>query len=37
MHHHSIAEAIVVGVKDEIKGEIPIGFVTIKDGITISE
>lgn len=30
MKHEMIAEAIVIGVADEIKGEIPIGFVTIK-------
>ena len=33
MAHQSIGEAIVVGVKDEIKGEVPIGFVTLKDSI----
>lgn len=30
MKHPKIAEAIVIGVIDEIKGEIPTGFVTIK-------
>ncbi len=32
MHHKDVAEAVVIGVKDELKGEIPIGFVTIKEG-----
>ena len=30
MKHSQIAEAIVVGVPDEIKGEVPVGFITIK-------
>jgi acyl-coenzyme A synthetase/AMP-(fatty) acid ligase len=32
MHDENVAEAVVIGVYDEIKGEIPIGFVTMKDG-----
>ena len=36
MNHPLIAEAIVIGIRDEIKGEIPIGFVTIKTGNIIS-
>lgn len=30
MKHDKIAEAIVIGVADDIKGEIPVAFVTIK-------
>jgi len=30
MKHNKIAEAIVVGAHDPIKGEIPVAFVTIK-------
>jgi len=30
MKHHQIAEAIVIGAVDEIKGEVPTAFVTIK-------
>lgn len=30
MKHPQIAEAIVIGVIDEIKGEVPVAFVTIK-------
>jgi acyl-coenzyme A synthetase/AMP-(fatty) acid ligase len=30
MKNNDVAEAVVIGVKDELKGEIPIGFVTIK-------
>jgi propionyl-CoA synthetase len=32
MHNELVAEAVVIGVADEIKGEIPIGFVTLKEG-----
>lgn len=37
MFHSHVAEAVVVGVKDEIKGEIPIGFVTLKEGFELKE
>lgn len=30
MTHPLIAESIVIGIADEIKGEIPVAFVTIK-------
>lgn len=30
MKHPKIAEAVVIGAQDEIKGEIPVAFVTIK-------
>ncbi len=33
--HPAIAECCVVGVHDEMKGQIPIGLVLIKDGATI--
>ena len=36
MSHPFVAEAIVIGIRDEIKGEIPIGFVTIKKGCEIT-
>lgn len=32
MKHPLIAEAIVIAVNDHIKGEIPVGFVTINNG-----
>ena len=32
MLHPKIAEAVVIGADDEIKGEVPVGFVTIKTG-----
>ena len=35
MKSNYVAEAIVIGGKDEIKGEVPIGFVTIKKGLEI--
>ena len=28
-----VAEAIVIGVKDEIRGEVPIGLITLKKGV----
>ena len=37
MQCNKIGEAIVVGVKDEIKGEIPVGFVTLKDSIKLED
>ncbi|PYM17290.1 MAG: propionyl-CoA synthetase [Candidatus Rokuibacteriota bacterium] len=35
--HPDVAECAVVGVADEIKGEIPVGFVVTKAGVTRSE
>lgn len=32
MINEKIAEAVVIGAEDEIKGEVPVGFVTIKNG-----
>ena len=32
MKDPNVAEAIVIGVQDDLKGEVPIGFVTIKKG-----
>ena len=32
MKNPKIAEAIVIGVNDELKGEVPVGFVTLKSG-----
>jgi acetyl-CoA synthetase len=31
--HHSVAEAAVVGVTDEVKGQAIVGFVTLKEGV----
>jgi len=36
MKHDKIAEAIVIGAADEIKGEIPVAFVTIKSQHVVS-
>lgn len=33
MKHPKIAEAVVIGVNDEIKGEVPVGLVTVKKGV----
>jgi propionyl-CoA synthetase len=30
--HHDIAEAAVIGANDELKGEIPVGFIVLKTG-----
>ena len=35
--HQDIAECAVVGVADEIKGEVPVGFVVTKAGVSRSE
>jgi propionyl-CoA synthetase len=35
--HPDVAECAVVGVADEIKGEVPVGFVVVKAGVTRSE
>src|SRR5437899_2601991 len=35
--HPDVAECAVVGVADELKGEIPMGFVVTKAGVTRSE
>jgi len=32
-HHPDIVEAAVIAAKDEMKGEIPVGFVVLKDGL----
>ena len=35
--HKDIVEAAVVGATDELKGEVPVGFVVLKDGVTKKE
>jgi len=35
--HPDVAECAVVGVADEIKGEVPVGFVVLKSGVTRDE
>jgi propionyl-CoA synthetase len=35
--HPDVAECAVVGVADEIKGEIPMGFIVLKAGVTRAE
>ena len=32
MDHHSVAETAVIGIPDQLKGEIPVGLVVVKDG-----
>lgn len=34
--HASIAECAVIGIQDELKGQVPVGFVVLKDGGTRS-
>ncbi|MDX1902990.1 MAG: propionyl-CoA synthetase [Thermonemataceae bacterium] len=35
--HQAVAECAVVGIADELKGQLPIGFVVLKDNITIDD
>ncbi len=35
--HKAIAECAVVGIADELKGQIPVGFVVLKQGVELSE
>jgi acyl-coenzyme A synthetase/AMP-(fatty) acid ligase len=35
--HPAIAECAVVGIADELRGQRPLGFVVLKDGVTIEE
>jgi propionyl-CoA synthetase len=32
--HHAVAECAVIGINDELKGQVPFGLVVIKNGIT---
>ncbi|HAS6187155.1 TPA: acetate--CoA ligase [Vibrio vulnificus] len=34
--HPAVAECAVVGVHDELKGQLPLGFVVLKDGVKIN-
>jgi propionyl-CoA synthetase len=36
-HHPDVAECAVIGVKDELKGQLPMGFVCLNKGCTRSE
>ena len=31
--HHDVAECAVLGIKDELKGEVPCGFIVLKSGV----
>ncbi|PCI28843.1 MAG: propionyl-CoA synthetase [SAR324 cluster bacterium] len=35
--HEAVAECAVVGIEDSLKGQIPVGFVILKNGVTITE
>jgi acyl-coenzyme A synthetase/AMP-(fatty) acid ligase len=35
--HPAVAECAVIGIHDRLKGQVPVGFVVLKDGIGISE
>jgi propionyl-CoA synthetase len=35
--HPAVAEAAVVGVNDSLKGQMPVGFVVLKDGVAIDD
>ncbi len=34
--HRDVAECAVIGIKDELKGEVPCGFIVLKSGVTRS-
>jgi propionyl-CoA synthetase len=34
--HQDVAECAVLGIKDELKGEVPCGFIVLKSGVTRS-
>jgi len=35
--HPAVAECAVTGIDDELRGQVPVGFVVLKDGIDISQ
>lgn len=35
--HYAVAEAAVIGVEDELKGQVPLGLVVLKKGVTLDE
>jgi len=35
--HSAVAECAVVGIADELKGQVPVGFVVLKSGVEIEE
>lgn len=35
--HNAVAECAVIGIADELKGQVPVGLVVLKDGIQVSE
>ncbi|PKG58747.1 propionyl-CoA synthetase [Shewanella sp. Choline-02u-19] len=35
--HEAVAEAAVIGVADELKGQVPLGLVVLKKGVTLNE
>lgn len=35
--HSAVAECAVIGIADELKGQVPVGFVVLKAGMTIEE
>ncbi len=35
--HDAVAECAVIGVYNELKGQVPVGFVVLKSGVTIEE
>jgi len=37
VEHPAVAEAAVIGRSDEIKGQVPVAFVTIREGISTNE
>ena len=35
--HTAVAECAVIGIEDELKGQVPVGFVVLKAGVELTE
>ena len=35
--HPAVAECAVTGIDDELRGQVPVGFVVLKDGVEMSQ
>jgi propionyl-CoA synthetase len=35
--HPAVAECAVIGIQDNLKGQVPVGFVVLKEGVALSD